>query len=145
MEASHWWFRNLGQLFQHFISTEFLWLWFLSVQKSANTQVSFTRLTLEKSAIKEKNSAHVLPCLTTPSSLAIKALVLKSHSKVYFKCQKAGTNPTGAGSATAHHLEHVHFIQIRSKEGVLGGCFGVELYFWLNNSKLLEARRWKWL
>lgn len=56
-----------------------------------------------------------------------------------------GTNPTGAGSATAHHLEHIHFIQICSNEGVSGGCFGVELYFWLNNSRLSEVRRWKWL
>lgn len=147
MEASHWWFSNLGQIFQHFISIEFLWL--LRLQKSTNTQVSFIRLTLEKSSIKGKKSAYVLPCHTTPSSLAIKVLVLKSHSKVYFKCQKVGTNPTGAGSAMAHHLEHIHFIQICSKEGVLGGCFGVELYFcyyfWLNNSRLSETRRWKWV
>lgn len=145
IQASHWWFSNLGQVFQHFIFTGFLWLWLLRLQKPANTQVSLIRLTLEKSAIKGKKSVYVLLCLTTPSSLAIKALVLKSHCKVYFKCQKVGTNPTGAGSATTHHLEHTHFIQICSKEGVLGGCFGVELYFWLNNNRLSEARRWKWL
>lgn len=145
MEASHWWFSNLGQIFQHFIYTRILWLWLLRLQKPANTQVSFIRLTLEKSAFKEEKPAYVLPCLTTPSSLAIKAPVLKSHPKVYFKCQKVGTNPTGAGSAMAHHLEHIHFIQICSKDGGLGGYFGVELYFWLNNSRLSEARRWKWL
>lgn len=38
-----------------------------------------------------------------------------------------GTGPTGAGSAMAHHLEHIRFIQLHPRKGSGGDGFGVEV------------------
>ena len=84
----------------------------------------------------------------SPSPLTMKAFMSQSRSKVYCKYPKAGTAPTWAGSAMAHHLEHIHFIQLRSRTGFvleLGLVLG--FLFWFNFSlrtaDCTDARRWQ--